>query len=53
MTSQPECFRDVFFQVSSNFLNDEEETKAQMATLEHEMKNLGSELQEHRVDAVE
>ena len=45
--------RDVSFQVSSNFLNDEEETKAQMATLGQEMKNLQSELQEHRVNAVE
>ena len=45
--------RDVSFQVSSNFLNDEEQTKAQMATLGPEMKNLRSELQEHRVNAVE
>ena len=45
--------RDVSFQVSSNFLNDEEQTKVQMATLGQEMKNLRSELQEHRVIAVE
>ena len=45
--------RDVSFQVSSNFLNDEEQTKAQMATLGQEMKNLRSELQEHGVKAVE
>ena len=45
--------RDVSFQVSSNFLNDEEQTKAQMATLGQEMKNLRSELQEHRVNVVE
>ena len=45
--------RDVSFQVSSNFLNDEEQTKAQMATLGQEMKNLRSELLEHRVNAVE
>ena len=32
--------RDVSFQVSSNFLNDEEQTKAQMATLGQEMNNL-------------
>ena len=44
---------DVTFQVSSNFLNDEEQTKAPMATLGQEMKNLRSELQEHRVNAVE
>ena len=41
------------FQVSSNFLNDEEQTKAKMATLGQEMKNLRSELLEHRVNAVE
>ena len=41
------------FQVSSNFLNDVEQTKVQMATLGQEMKNLQSELQEHRVNAVE
>ena len=45
--------RDVSFQVSSKFLNDEEQTKAQMATLGQEMKNLRSELQEHRISAVE
>ena len=45
--------RDVSFQVSSNFLNDEEQTKAQMATLCQEMKNLRSELQDHGVNAVE
>ena len=45
--------RDVSFQNSSIFLNDEEQTKAQMATLGQEMKNLRSELQEHRVNAVE
>ena len=45
--------RDVSFQVSSNFLSDEEHTKAQMATLGQEMKNLPSELEEHLVNAVE
>ena len=45
--------RDASFQVSSNFLNDEKQTKAQMATLGQEMKNLRSELQEHRVNTVE
>ena len=45
--------RDVSFQVSSNFLNDEEQTKAQMPTLGQELKNLRSELQENRVNAVE
>ena len=45
--------RDVSFQVSSNFLNDEEQTKTQMASLAQEMKNLRSELQEHQLNAVE
>ena len=45
--------KDVSFQVPSNFLGDEEQTKAQMAMLWQEMKNLRSELQEHRVNAVE
>ena len=34
-------------------MNDEEQTKAQMGTLGQELKNLGSDLQEHRVNAVE
>ena len=45
--------RDVSFQVPSSFLNDEEQTKDQMATLGQEMINLRSELQEYRVKAVE
>ena len=45
--------RGVSFQVSSNFLNDKEQTEARMATLGQEMKNLRSELQEHRANAVE
>ena len=45
--------RDVSLQVSSNFLKDEKQTKAQMATWGQKMKNLQSELQEHRVNAVE
>ena len=45
--------RDVSFQVSSNLLNDEVQTKAQMATLGQEMKKLRSELQEHPVNAVD
>ena len=39
--------RDVSFQVSSNFLNDEERTKADIASLGKEMKNLRTKLQEH------
>ena len=45
--------RDVSFQGSSNFLNNEEQTKAQMSTLGQEIKNLRSELQKHRVNTVE
>ena len=45
--------RDVSFQVSFNFLKDEEQTNAQMATLCLETNNLRSELEEHRVNAVE
>ena len=45
--------RDVSFQVSSIFLNDEEQTKSLMASLGQKMKTLRSELQEHRVNAVE
>ena len=45
--------RDVLFQLCSKLFNDEEQTKAQMATLRQEVKNLRSDLQEHRVNAVE
>ena len=45
--------RDVSYQVSSNFLNDEEQTKFQLAPMGKEMKILRSELQEHRVNALE
>ena len=45
--------RDVSYQVSSKFLNDEEQTKVQRVSLGQEMKNLRSELQEHRVNALE
>ena len=45
--------KDVSFQVSSNLLNNEEQTKTQMATLSQEMKIFRSESPEHRVNAVE
>ena len=45
--------KDVSFQVSSYFLNNEEQSKTQMATLRQRLKNLRSKLQEHRVNAVE
>ena len=45
--------KDVSFQVSSSFSNDEEQTKAELASLGQEMKILRTELQEHPVNAVE
>ena len=45
--------RDVSYQVSSNFLNEEEQTKIQLAWLGQEMENLRSELHEHQVNALE
>ena len=41
------------YQVFSNFFNDEEQTKVQLASLGQKMKNLRSEIQEHRVNALE
>ena len=41
------------FQASSNFLNDKDQTKDQMATLGQEKEDLRSELQEQRIRAVE
>ena len=40
-------------QVSSNFLSDEEQMKVQLASVGQKMKNPRSELQEHRVNALE
>ena len=49
MKSQLEFFRETcFFQVFLNFLNNEEQTKTQVATLRRDMKNLQSELLEQR-----
>ena len=45
--------KDVTYQVSSSFLNDQEQNKSQMACLGQELKNLRTELREHRVNAVE
>ena len=45
--------RDVSYQVFSNFFNDEEQTKVQLASLGQEMRNRRSELHEHRVNALE
>ena len=52
MTLQLQQFRKNL-QLSSNFLNDEKQTKAQMALLGQEIKNVQLELHEHRVKAVE
>ena len=45
--------RDLSLQVPANLLNGEEQTKAQMATLGQEMKNLQFEQQDHRLNVVE
>ena len=45
--------RDLSYQVSSNFFNDKEQTKVQLASLGQEMKTLRSELPKHRVHALE
>ena len=45
--------RDVSFQVSTSFLNDEEQNKPQMASLGLELGNLRTELKEHRINALE
>ena len=44
---------DVMIQVCSNFLHDVEHIKTELAILGQEMRNLGLELQEHRVTAME
>ena len=45
--------KEVSFQVTSNFLNDEEQTKAELSSLGQGIKNLRTELQEHRISVVE
>ena len=45
--------KDVSYQVSTSFLNDEEQNKAQMASLGQESENLRTELKEHRINALE
>ena len=45
--------RDVSYQVSSNFLDDEEQTNVQLVSMGQEMKNFSCELQEHRANALE
>ena len=45
--------KDVSYQVSTSFLKDEEQNKAQMASLGQEFRNLRTELKEHRINALE
>ena len=45
--------KDVSYQVSTSFLNDKEQNKAPMASLGQELRNLRTELKEHRVNALE
>ena len=45
--------KNVYYQVSTSFLIDEEQNKAQMASLGQELKNLRTELKEHRINALE
>ena len=45
--------KDVMLQVSSNFLHDVEQIKAELTTLSQEMRNLRVEFQEHRHNAME
>ena len=41
------------YQVYSNFLTDEEQTKVQLASLGQELKNRRSQLQDHQGNALE
>ena len=45
--------KDVSYQVSTSFLNDEEQNKAQMASFGQELKNLRTELKENRINSLE
>ena len=44
--------KDVSYQVSTSFLNDEKQNKSQMVSLGEELKNLRTELKEHRLNAL-
>ena len=44
---------DVMLQVCSNFLHDVEQIKIELATMRQEMRNLRTELQEHRVNCMD
>ena len=43
----------VFYQVSTSFLNDEEQKKAQLASSGQELKNIRTELKKHKANALE
>ena len=45
--------KDASYQVSTSFLNDEEHNKAQIDSLGQELKNLRTELKQHRINALE
>ena len=45
--------KDVSYQVCTSFPNDDEQNKAQMGSLGQESKNLRTELEEHRIKALE
>ena len=45
--------KDVSYQVSTSFLNDEKQNKAQRASFGQELQNLRIELKEHRINALE
>ena len=45
--------KGVSYQVSTNYLSDEEQNEVQMSSLGHEIKNLSTELKKHRVNVLE
>ena len=45
--------KDVSYQVSTSVLNDEEQNKAQIASLGHELRNTRTKMKEHRINALE
>ena len=45
--------KDIMLQVCSNFLHDVEQIKTELATMRQEMRNLRTELQEHRFNCME
>ena len=45
--------KNVSYQVSTSFLNDKEQNKAELASLWQELKNLRAELKAHKINALE